>query len=258
MPAREQLSCKSLLALTGIYISIFYSFTSFPPSLFKFIYSNFQSDIASSMNAIRTKASGVKSAATEVSLPSFEGDAGRARVNSGKKELGEESVRIRDASFTWNKEDADRVALENISFAAHKGELSCLVGRVGAGKSSLLGALLGDLHKLKGDVVVRGACAYVAQSPWVMNASVRENIVFGHRWDPGFYEKTVKACALSDDFATLPDGDATEVGERGISLSGGQKARVTLARAVYARADVVSCLHSLSCHEMVFRERICR
>jgi ABC-type multidrug transport system ATPase subunit len=71
-----------------------------------------------------------------------------------------------------------------------------------------------------------------------MNASVRENIVFGHRWDPQFYNKTVKACALVDDFAILPDGDQTEVGERGISLSGGQKARLTLARAVYARADI--------------------
>jgi ABC-type multidrug transport system fused ATPase/permease subunit len=111
---------------------------------------------------------------------------------------------------------------------------------VGAGKSSFLQALLGDLYKMKGEVIIRGSCAYVAQSPWVMNATVRENIIFGHRDDPHFYNKTVRACALLDDFATLPDGDQTEVGERGISLSGGQKARLTLARAVYARADIVS------------------
>jgi len=153
------------------------------------------------------------------------------------EEMGEESVRIRDATFTWNKEES-RNALEDINFSASKGELSCIVGRVGSGKSSLLQALLGDLWKIKGEVVLRGASAYVAQSPWVMNASVKENIVFGHRFDPTFYEKTVKACALLDDFASLPDGDQTEVGERGISLSGGQKARVTLARAVYARADI--------------------
>jgi ATP-binding cassette, subfamily C (CFTR/MRP), member 1 len=99
--------------------------------------------------------------------------------------------------------------------------------------------------------VLRGAAAYVPQQAWVMNASVRENIVFGHRWDPQFYDKTIRACALRDDFASLPDGDQTEVGERGISLSGGQKARLTLARAVYARADVYlldDCLSAVDQH----------
>lgn len=160
-----------------------------------------------------------------------------AVLHSDTVETGEESVRIRDATFTWNR-DGDRNALTDINFSAHKGELSCIVGRVGAGKSSFLGTMLGDLYKIKGEVVMRGKTAYVAQSPWVMNASVRENIVFGYRWDPAFYERTVKACALREDFASLPDGDQTEVGERGISLSGGQKARLTLARAVYARADI--------------------
>lgn len=150
---------------------------------------------------------------------------------------GDESVRIRDATFTWNRHE-NRHALENIDFSARKGELSCIVGRVGSGKSSLLQALLGDLWKINGEVIVRGRIAYVAQQAWVMNASVRENIVFGHRWDPHFYNLTIEACALLDDFQILPDGDQTEVGERGISLSGGQKARLTLARAVYARADV--------------------
>ncbi|KAK5019041.1 ATP-binding cassette glutathione S-conjugate transporter ycf1, partial [Cryomyces antarcticus] len=134
---------------------------------------------------------------------------------------------------------------------AHKGELSCIVGRVGAGKSSFLQAMLGDLWKTKGEVVLRGTSAYVAQSPWVMNASVKENIVFGYRWDPHFYDRTVKACALIEDFASLPDGDQTEVGERGISLSGGQKARLTLARAVYARADIYlldDCLSAVDQH----------
>lgn len=85
---------------------------------------------------------------------------------------------------------------------------------------------------------MHGAAAYVAQQPWIMNATVKENIVFGYRYDSNFYEKTVKACALVDDFSVLPDGDETVVGERGISLSGGQKARVALARAVYSRADI--------------------
>ncbi|KAI9818464.1 MAG: hypothetical protein M1827_000523 [Pycnora praestabilis] len=163
---------------------------------------------------------------------------------------GDESLHIRDATFTWNRHES-RNALENINFSAHKGELSCVVGRVGAGKSSFLQAILGDLWKINGEVVVHGAIAYVAQQPWVMNASVKENIIFGHRWDPQFYDRTVKACALVEDFQTLPDGDETEVGERGISLSGGQKARLTLARAVYARADVYlldDCLSAVDQH----------
>lgn len=166
------------------------------------------------------------------------------------EETGDESVRIRDASFTWDR-NSETNTLENINFSAHKGELACIVGRVGSGKSSLLQAVLGDLWKINGEVVLRGKTAYVPQSAWVMNASVRENIVFGHRWDPQFYDKTVHACALLDDFAQLPDGDQTEVGERGISLSGGQKARLTLARAVYARADVYlldDCLSAVDQH----------
>ncbi|KAL2016276.1 hypothetical protein VTK56DRAFT_3904 [Thermocarpiscus australiensis] len=150
---------------------------------------------------------------------------------------GEETVLIRDGTFSWNRHE-NKTALNDINFTARKGELSCIVGRVGAGKSSFLQSILGDLWKVKGMVEVHGTVAYVSQSPWIMNATVRENIVFGYRYDSNFYEKTVKACALLDDFAQLPDGDETVVGERGISLSGGQKARVALARAVYARADI--------------------
>lgn len=163
---------------------------------------------------------------------------------------GDVSLRVRDATFTWDRNES-RKCLENINFQANKGELSCIVGRVGSGKSSLLQAILGDIWKISGEIVVHGDTAYVAQQSWIMNASVKENIVFGHRWDPHFYQRTVEACALVDDFKTLPDGDQTEVGERGISLSGGQKARLTLARAVYARADVYlldDCLAAVDQH----------
>ncbi|KIW76027.1 hypothetical protein Z517_10772 [Fonsecaea pedrosoi CBS 271.37] len=158
-------------------------------------------------------------------------------IDEPPKQAGDVSVSIKDATFTWDK-NAGKNVLQNINFTANKGELTCIVGRVGAGKSSLLQAMLGDLYKISGETVVRGRIAYAAQSAWIINASVKENIVFGHRWDPHFYEQTVNACALVDDFRQLPDGDQTEVGERGISLSGGQKARLSLARAVYARADV--------------------
>ncbi|KAG7137733.1 Metal resistance protein YCF1 like [Verticillium longisporum] len=158
-------------------------------------------------------------------------------VTPAPEEMGEETVVIRGGTFSWNRHESKTV-LRDIDFTAYKGELSCVVGRVGAGKSSFLQSILGDLWKINGQVEVHGTVAYVAQSPWILNATVKENIIFGYRYDSGFYEKTVKACALVDDFAQLPDGDETVVGERGISLSGGQKARVALARAVYARADI--------------------
>ncbi|KAK1994100.1 hypothetical protein LX36DRAFT_660894 [Colletotrichum falcatum] len=158
-------------------------------------------------------------------------------VKPAPEEMGEETVIIRDGSFSWNRHE-DKEALRDIDFTAYKGELSCIVGRVGAGKSSFLQCILGDLWKVKGLVEVHGTTAYVAQGSWILNATVKENIIFGYRYDPDFYEKTVRACALVTDFAQLPDGDETVVGERGISLSGGQKARVALARAVYARADI--------------------
>ncbi|KAL6414685.1 Metal resistance protein YCF1 [Ilyonectria robusta] len=158
-------------------------------------------------------------------------------VKPAPEELGEETVIIRDGTFSWNRHE-DRNALKDIHFTAYKGELSCIVGRVGAGKSSFLQSILGDLWKVKGSVEVRGTVAYASQQTWILNATVKENIIFGYRYDPEFYEKTIQACALLDDFAQLPDGDETVVGERGISLSGGQKARVSLARAVYARADI--------------------
>jgi ATP-binding cassette subfamily C (CFTR/MRP) protein 1 len=158
-------------------------------------------------------------------------------VKPAPQELGEETVLIRNGTFSWNRHE-DKVALRDINFTAYKGELSCIVGRVGSGKSSFLQSMLGDLWKVQGTAEISGTVAYASQQTWILNATVKENIVFGYRYDSDFYEKTIKACALMDDFAQLPDGDETVVGERGISLSGGQKARVSLARAVYARADI--------------------
>ncbi|KAI2637307.1 metal resistance protein YCF1 [Xylaria nigripes] len=171
-------------------------------------------------------------------------------IGPAAQEPGDDVVVIRNGTFSWNRHEAKNV-LKRINFTAHKGDLTCIVGRVGQGKSSLLQSILGDLWKTEGEVTINGTVAYVAQQPWIMNATVKENIIFGHRYDSNFYEKTVKACALIDDFAQLPDGDETVVGERGISLSGGQKARVALARAVYARADIYlldDCLSAVDSH----------
>ncbi|ANZ77064.1 BA75_04186T0 [Komagataella pastoris] len=153
------------------------------------------------------------------------------------KKIGETAVRIKSGQFLWCREPY-KVALKDVNFAARKGELSCIVGKVGAGKSSLIRSILGDLYKSEGTVIIRGSVAYVSQVPWIMNGSIKENILFGCKYEPEFYKKTLEACALDTDLSILTDGDATQVGEKGISLSGGQKARLSLARAVYARADV--------------------
>ncbi|EGV60205.1 hypothetical protein CANTEDRAFT_111013 [Yamadazyma tenuis ATCC 10573] len=157
------------------------------------------------------------------------------------EEIGQVAVSIEKGNFLWSKPKDDKnnkVALSNINLSAKKGHLDCIVGKVGSGKSSIIQAILGDLYKLQGEVKVHGSIAYVAQVPWIMNGSIKENILFGHRYDPEFYQHVLKACALTVDLKILSKGDETLVGEKGISLSGGQKARVSLARAVYARSDV--------------------
>ncbi|KAJ9087838.1 hypothetical protein DSO57_1029157 [Entomophthora muscae] len=146
------------------------------------------------------------------------------------------TIEIESGSFSWMSDDVP--TLNDLHLKIKRGELFGVVGRVGAGKSSFVSAILGDMNKLDGNVTVRGKVAYVPQQPWIMNATVQENITFGHRFDPEFYEETISACALKPDLEMLASGDQTEIGERGINLSGGQKARISLARAVYARADI--------------------
>lgn len=144
-------------------------------------------------------------------------------------------VEIKDGEFSWTGEAS---VLKDVNLKVKKGQLTAVVGRVGSGKSSLVSALLGETEKVKGEVVLRGSVAYVPQQPWVMNATLRDNILFGHRWDAEFYDRVLEACSLKSDIAILSGGDMTEIGERGINLSGGQKARVSLARAIYSRADI--------------------
>ncbi len=107
-------------------------------------------------------------------------------------------------------------------------------GTVGAGKSSLLSAILGHMKIGQGRISVDGSFAYVSQQAWIMNCTLRENILFGETFDAKKYYDVISACALNQDLEVLPARDETEIGERGINLSGGQRQRVALARALYA------------------------
>lgn len=130
------------------------------------------------------------------------------------------------------------LTLSRISLRFSPGEIVALVGHVGCGKSSLLSSILGDLRIVHGVIARQGRVAYVAQRPFIANATLKENILFGLPFDQEMYQRALFCCALGPDLEVLPGGDETEIGERGINLSGGQKARVGLARAFYANADI--------------------
>ncbi|KAF1319121.1 Abc transporter c family member 5, partial [Globisporangium splendens] len=144
-------------------------------------------------------------------------------------------VAVENGSFGWTLESP---ILKNVNLQAKKGDLLVVHGTVGAGKSSLCSALLGEMEKISGNVFVRGRVAYYSQQTWIQNATIRENILFGNSYDHQRYQKVLDACGLVTDLAHFPGGDATEIGQKGVNLSGGQKARVCLARACYSDADV--------------------
>ena len=127
--------------------------------------------------------------------------------------------------------------LFDVNLDIHRGALIGVAGAVGSGKSSLIAGIMGELSKLGGEVKVRGRLALVPQQAWIYSGTVRENILFGSKYDEEVFEKVVESAALKQDLQNWPQADQTEVGERGLSLSGGQKQRISLARALYAILD---------------------
>ncbi|KAH9830264.1 metal resistance protein YCF1 [Rhodofomes roseus] len=168
---------------------------------------------------------------------------GRRVIRNVRLEIGDEVLSVKDGEFRWSNDGSALPVLENIHLDVRKGELMGVMGRIGSGKTSLLSAAVGEMNQTRGEVRLYGRVAYVPQSPWMMSATIRENILFSHVYDPEFYDAVLHgkstACALNEDLAALPDGDLTQVGEKGVTLSGGQRARVALARAVYARTELI-------------------
>ena len=131
-------------------------------------------------------------------------------------------------------------ALSDISIDFRKGELTCIIGTVGCGKSALLQAIVGELPVFSGTLDRSyDKLAYASQDSWIMNATVKENITMGKRYDEEWYDRVIDACGLQLDFTQFANGDQTIIGDRGIQVSGGQRARIGLARALYRDADVL-------------------
>lgn len=174
-----------------------------------------------------------------------------------------DTIVFTNAAIAWPSDDDsedNRFILRGMDLVFPKGELSVISGKTGTGKSLLLSAILGEADLLNGDFhvpkapsrlqrqdekanklnwIIPGAIAYVAQIPWIENASIRDHILFGLPFDADRYSKTIDACALERDLEAMIDGDDTEIGANGINLSGGQKWRITLARAIYSRAGIL-------------------
>lgn len=149
-------------------------------------------------------------------------------------------ISIKDSTFKWDdKDETSDFSLKNFNFIAKKNKVVAVVGDVGSGKSSFLAALLGQMKQISGECKVYGSISYVPQEAWLLNMSLRENIIFGSEYNEKHYKNVIKVCALERDLSLMPDGDRTEIGERGINLSGGQRQRISLARCVYKMSDVV-------------------
>jgi len=160
------------------------------------------------------------------------------------------AINFESAEFTYNGtiEVSDAIqaphsgfVLGPLNFTIPKNKLTMIVGPIGSGKSTLLRAISGQLApSIPGTMQVsRGTLALCEQEPWIQSISVRENIVFLSDWDDVRYREVIKTCCLEQDIARWPDGDGTLIGEKGTNVSGGQRARISLARAVYSQADII-------------------
>jgi ABC-type bacteriocin/lantibiotic exporter with double-glycine peptidase domain len=183
------------------------------------------------------------------------------------------------------------ITLRDIKISVKKGEFITIIGDVGSGKSSLLQAIIGDLIYIpqneidafggldhvapqedfdalkdrlvggdfecaKKPIKVRGTVSYVEQGSWIQNKTIKDNILFNMPFDQRRYSQAIKTCQLERDLEILPAGDLTEIGEKGINLSGGQKARISLARAVYSDTDIIMMDDPISALDANVRKKI--
>ncbi|KAI6246266.1 Pleiotropic ABC efflux transporter of multiple drugs YBT1 [Erysiphe necator] len=146
-------------------------------------------------------------------------------------------IQLQNASFAWP--GTSKPVLSNLNLKFQPG-INMICGKVGAGKSALLLALLGELDQLGGEFLrYKQMIGYCGQMPWLQSMSIRENILFSAPYEQIRYKNVLESCALTQDLINFKYGDLSMVGENGIGLSGGQKARISLARAIYSRANLL-------------------
>ncbi|CAK4777883.1 unnamed protein product [Aphanomyces euteiches] len=163
------------------------------------------------------------------------------------------AVALEDASIGW---DPEKPLFKNANLTVKHGEFVVIHGSVGEGKSSLCAAFLGEMAKFSGNIFVGGRIAYFSQQSWIQNLTIRENILFGKPYDREKYNRVIEACALPKDLSLFAAGDRAEIGQKGINLSGGQKARVCLARACYSDADIFILDSPLSAVDAIVQNEI--
>lgn len=177
-------------------------------------------------------------------------------------------IGFKNATLVWTANDPAAFQLINLNVDFKVGKLNIIAGSTGSGKTSMIMGLLGEMTCLGGEIFCAGArsreevqvnphtnlaetVAYVAQSAWLMNATIKDNITFASPYDPKRYREVIRVCALESDLEILDEGDETLVGEKGIALSGGQKQRISIARAVYSNSAYVlmdDCLSAVDAH----------
>lgn len=184
-----------------------------------------------------------------VALLEAKGKKGKGKEKAGKKSRRRNKIEEDHDSPTSGNETANEgenqpsepkgPVLHNITLNIRAGSQCAIISAVGAGKSSLLAGMIGELEVTSGHVRSNGTVAYAPQQPWIISATIRDNILFGREFNATRYKQVINACSLRTDLKLFPDGDMAYIGERGLNLSGGQKARISLARAVYADADIL-------------------
>lgn len=196
-----------------------------------------------------------------------ETDKYRQLHNEELDENGDSMIGFENGTFSWGGKDDDDFKMIDLDMTFKVGQLNVIIGPTGSGKTSMLMALLGEMKLLSGQVYLPGgrsreelkrdpatglteSVAYCAQQAWLVNGTVKDNIVFASKWDAQRYKDVIVACSLQRDLEILDSGDQTIVGEKGVTLSGGQKQRISLARALYCDArhvlldDVLSAVDS--------------